>query len=141
MSTKLAEAGSRDRVLQMRAYLRDIFSEALDQDFLVKNPALKVKVPAQLKETDKTTLTWEQLRMALDELREMDRVLLELEMTDALRPGELFALRWKCFRQEDSSLMLQETVYKGQIRRWGKTRKSLSAMTLPPQNVSLNELV
>jgi|ERR1035441_165881 hypothetical protein len=33
---KLAETRSRDRVLQMRAYLRDIFSEALDQDFLVK---------------------------------------------------------------------------------------------------------
>ncbi|HUD57657.1 MAG TPA: tyrosine-type recombinase/integrase [Terracidiphilus sp.] len=71
--------------------------------------------------------------MALDELREMDRVLLELDMTDALRPGELFAPRRKCFRQEDSSLMLQETVYKGQICRWGKTRKSLSAIHLPPE--------
>jgi hypothetical protein len=44
---KLAETKSRDRVLQMRAYLRDIFSEALDQEFLVKDPALRVKVPGQ----------------------------------------------------------------------------------------------
>ncbi len=62
---KLAKTKSKDRVLQMRAYLRDIFAEAVDQDFLAKDPARKVKVPAQLRETDKTTLTWDQLRRAL----------------------------------------------------------------------------
>lgn len=129
---KLAERFSRDRVLQMRAYLRDIFSEALDQDFIVKDPALRVKVPGQLKESDKTTLTWEQLRMALNELSSMDRILLELDMTDALRPSELFALRWSCFDSRESNLTLKETVYKGKIRNWGKTRRSLSAIHLPP---------
>jgi integrase len=109
----------------MRAYLRDIFSEAPDQDFLVKDPALRVKVPGQLKQTDKTTLTWEQLRMALEELSAMDRILLELDMTDALRPSELFALRWKCFDRNHSTLTLRETVYKGKIRKWGKTTKIL----------------
>ena len=39
----------KDRVLQMRAYLRDIFAEAVDQDFLSKDPARKVKVPTQLR--------------------------------------------------------------------------------------------
>ena len=34
---KLATTGSKDRVLEMRAYLRDIFAEAVDQDFLVKD--------------------------------------------------------------------------------------------------------
>lgn len=81
----------------MRAYLRDIFVEAVDQDFLSKDPARKVRVPAQLRETDKTTLSWEQLRKALSRLDLRGRVLLELDMTNALRPSELFALRWKCF--------------------------------------------
>jgi hypothetical protein len=40
----LARTRSRDRVLQIRAYLRDIFAEAVDQDFLVKDPARKVAV-------------------------------------------------------------------------------------------------
>ena len=40
---KLAQTRSKDRVLQMRAYLRDIFAEAVDQDFLAKDPARKVK--------------------------------------------------------------------------------------------------
>ena len=66
---KLAATGSKDRVLQMRAYLRDIFAEAVDQDFLVKDPARKIKVPAQLRPTDTTTLTWDQLKLALSKLK------------------------------------------------------------------------
>jgi len=57
----LAKTNSKDRVLQIRAYLRDIFAEAVDQDFLVKDPARKVTVPTQLRDTDRTTLTWWQL--------------------------------------------------------------------------------
>jgi integrase len=115
----------------MRAYLRDIFAEAADQDFLPKDPARKVKVPTQLRDTDKTTLTWDQLRRALAELDVRDRLLLELDMTNALRPSELFGLRWKCFSEAASSMTVAETVYKGKIRPWGKTQRSLSTVHLP----------
>jgi integrase len=115
----------------MRAYLRDIFAEAVDQDFLVKDPARKVKVPSQLRDTDTTTLTWNQLRLALVELAQQDRILLELDMTNALRPSELLAFRWKCFDHEASALKIIETVYKGNIRPWGKTKKSLTVIHIP----------
>lgn len=132
----LAQSRSRDRVLQMRAYLRDIFVEAVDQDFLSKDPARKVKVPAQLRETDKTTLNWEQLRKALSNLNLRDRVLLELDMTNALRPSELFALRWKCFNPAACTMSVSETVYRGKIRPWGKTRKSLGVVHIPRKLVA-----
>ena len=128
---KLAQTTSRDRVLQMRAYLRDIFVEAVDQNFLAKDPARKVKVPAQLRGTDKTTLSWEQLRNALSRLLLRDRVLLELDMTNALRPSELFALRWRCFNPAAFTMSVTETAYRDQIRPWGKTRKSLGVVHLP----------
>ena len=128
---KLAKTHSRDRVLQMRAYLRDIFAEAADQDFLPKDPARKVRVPAQLRDTDKTTLTWDQLRRVLAALNMQDRLLLELDMTNALRPSELFALRWKCFDTAQSTITIQETVYKRKIRPWGKTRRSLATVPIP----------
>jgi hypothetical protein len=115
----------------MRAYLRDIFAEAVDQDFLVKDPARKVKVPSQLRDTDTTTLTWDQLRLALMELALRDRILMELDMTNALRPSELLAFRWKCFDYEASTLKIIETVYKGNIRPWGKTKKSLTVIHIP----------
>lgn len=74
-------------------YLCDKFAEAVDQDFLFKDPSARVKVPKNLRETDTTTLAWDQLRMALELLDESDRILVELDITDALRPSELFALR------------------------------------------------
>jgi integrase len=128
---KLALTRSKDRVLQIRAYIRDIFTEAVDQDFLVKDPARKLKVPAQLRATDTTTLTWDQLRLALSELPLRDRILLELGMTNALRPSELFAFRWKRFDHSASTLTVAETVYKGKIRDWGKTKKSLTVIHIP----------
>ncbi|HEY3767135.1 MAG TPA: tyrosine-type recombinase/integrase [Candidatus Angelobacter sp.] len=127
----LAKTRSRDRVLQIRAYIRDIFSEVVDQDFLSKDPARKIKVPAQLRETDTTMLSWEQLRLVLSKLSLRDRIILELDMTNALRPGELFAIRWKCFNRAESAIRLVETVYKGQIRSWGKTKKSLAVVHIP----------
>jgi integrase len=128
---KLAITRSKDRVLQIRAYIRDIFAEAVDQDFLVKAPARKLKVPTQLRETDTTTLTWDQLRLALMELALRDRILLELDMTNALRPSELLAFRWKCFDHDACTLRIMETVYKGKIRPWGKTKKSLTVIHIP----------
>ena len=62
---QLAKTRSRDRVLHCGAYMKAIFAEAVDQDFLPKDPARTLKAPAQLRETDKTTLTWDQLRAAL----------------------------------------------------------------------------
>jgi len=126
----LAKTRCKDTVLQMRAYLRDIFAEAVDQGFLAKDPARKVMTPTQLRPTDKTTLTWNQLRDALAKLEIRDRILLELEMSNALRPGELFGVRWKGFDASACSINLTETTYKGKIRLWGKTRGSLTTIPI-----------
>jgi len=130
---RLAKTRSKDRVLQIKAYVRDIFAEAVEQDFLTKDPARKVTVPSQLRDTDRTTLTWEQMRDALLHLALRDRILLELDMTNALRPSELFALRWKCFNYAESKMRVFETAYNGAIRDWGKTRKSLGRVHLPKE--------
>jgi integrase len=127
----LAKTRSRDRVLQIRAYMQAIFAEAIDQDFLLKDPSRTVKVPAHLRETDKTTLTWDQLRSALAKLGIRDRIPLELDMANALRPGELFGLKWKCFDPSAPSITIEETTYKGKIRPWGKTRGSLATVPIP----------
>jgi hypothetical protein len=123
LSFLLADAGDgviafgwlkvRSRLLNS---LRHIFAKAGDQDFLVKDPARKVTVPIPVRDTGRTTLTWWQLRGALSKLDLRDRVLLELDMTNALRPGELFALRGQCFSHTECTMGLVETVYKGKIR-------------------------
>lgn len=133
---QLAKTRSKDRVLQIKAYMQAIFAETVDQDFLAKDPARNVKAPDNLRDTDKTTLSWEQLRATLSKLGMKDRLILELDMTNALRPEELFGLRWRCFNysvENGSSLELRETAYRGQIRPWGKTKKSLRTIPIPKE--------
>jgi integrase len=133
---RLAKAHSRDRVLQIRSYMRAIFAEAVDQDFLSKDPARMVKVPANLREVDKTTLSWEQLRAALAKLSDLslrDWILMKIDMSNALRPSELFPLRWRCFDEVKCVLDIQETIYKGKIRPFGKTKGSLTKVPIAKQ--------
>jgi integrase len=130
---QLAKTHSKDRVLQIRSYMRAIFAEAVDQDYLSKDPARTVKTPANLREVDKTTLTWEQMREALSKLALRDWILLKLDMSNALRPSELFALKWRCFDPTDQTLDIQETVYKGKIRPYGKTKGSLTRVPIAKQ--------
>jgi integrase len=127
----LAERMSQDRVKQARSYLKSIFGEIVDQDFLVKDPTRKLKTPRNLRPKDKQVLTWEQLWLALERTMRRDRLLLMLDMTEALRPSELFALRWRSFDHVDT-LSISETVYKGTIRPFGKTEGSLTDVHLPP---------
>jgi len=132
---KIAKTRARDTVLQIRSYVKSIFAETVDQGFLATDPARKLKTPANLRESDKTVLTWEQLAAALSGLELRDRVLMKLDMTNALRPGELFAFRWKCHRPQTLSLTIVETIYKGKIRSFGKTKGSLKEIPIP-QDVS-----
>jgi integrase len=127
---KVAKMRAKDTVLQIRSYMRAIFAEAVDQDFLSKDPARKLKTPANLREPDKTVLTWQQLTAALAKLELRDRILLKLDITNALRPSELFAFRWKCHRIASVSLTIVETTYKGKIRPFGKTKGSLTEIPI-----------
>ncbi len=139
---RLAKTHSKDRVLQIRSYMRAIFAEAVDQDFLSKDPARMVKPPANLREVDKTTLSWDQLRAALAKLGELslrDWILIKLDMSNALRPSELFPLRWRCFDEGKHVLDIQETIYKGKVRSYGKTKGSLAKV--PVARVLAEELV
>jgi integrase len=74
-------------------YPKSIFDEAIEQEFLVKDPTRTLKIPKNLRPKDKQILTWEQLRAVLDAASQRDRILLMLDMTDALRPANslLFA--------------------------------------------------
>lgn len=126
----LAESYSQDRVKQARSYLKSIFDEALEQEFLVKDPTRKLKIPKNLRPKDKRVLTWEQLWSVLARANRRDRLLLALDMTEALRPSELFDLRWRSF-DDENALVLTETIYRAKLRPYGKTPGSLTKVHLP----------
>jgi len=127
----LAECLSEGRVKHARFYLKAIFDEAIDQDYIQKSPARKLVLPKQLRLVDKTTLTWDQLRLMLVSVPLRDRILLTLDMTETFRPSELFALHWRGFDMDNQTLTVSQTVYRGKLRDYGKTRKSLRTVHLP----------
>ena len=126
----LAERYSQDRVKQARSYLKSIFDEAIEQEFLVEGPDPEAEdsqeSSAQGQADSELGTTW----MVLANTARRDRLLLMLDMTEALRPSELFALRWRSF-DDRNTLEITETVYRRKLRPFGKTPKSLSKVHLP----------
>jgi integrase len=127
----LAKRLSEGRVKHARFYLKAIFDEAIDQDFIQKNPARKLMLPKELRPVDKTNLSWDQLRLVLASVAVRDRILLTLDMTETFRPSELFALRWNGFDMDNRTLTVSQTAYRGKLRHYGKTKKSLRTVHLP----------
>jgi len=127
----LAKKWSEGRVKHARFYLKAIFEEAIEQEFAARNPARKLALPNHLRAVDRTTLTWDQLRLVLASVPLRDRILLTLDMTETFRPSELFALRWSGFDMDARTLMVTETAYRGKLRDFGKTKKSLRTVHLP----------
>jgi site-specific recombinase XerC len=101
---RLARTLSAGRVMHARFFMKAIFEEAIDQGFVERNPARKLILPKELRPVDRTTLTWDQLRLVLASVPLRDRILLTLEMTETFRPSELFALRWSGFDMNQRTL-------------------------------------
>ncbi len=79
------------------------------------------------------------ISMNSDELSLRDGILMKLDMSNALRPSELFPLRWRCFLETQHTLDIQETIYNGKIRPYGKTRGSIAKV--PIAEVLAGEIV
>jgi integrase len=127
----LAKTLSQARVQHARFYFKAIFEEAIEQNLVQKNPARTLILPNGLRAPDRTTLSWNQLRLVLASVSLRDCILLKLDMTETFRPSELFALRWRGFDMDARTLTVSQTAYKGKLRDFGKTKKSLRTVHLP----------
>lgn len=131
----LADHYCQDRVKQDRSYLKSIFDEAIEQEYLVKDPARKLKIPKNLPK-DKRVLDWETLWAILATAARRDQLFLALDMTEALRPSELFALRWRSF-DDQNTLKIAETVYRGSFAPTERLRavwRRFTCLTALPSN-------
>jgi len=125
---EIAKSRSSSAVLHLRTFLKSICAEAVDQDYLAKDPSRKLTVPKDIRPPDKTVLTWDQLRKVFAALSERDQLILLIEGTAGLRPSELFALRRSSFT--GCQLRITETIYRGKLRPYGKTPGSLTTVDL-----------
>ena len=124
---KLALKYSTSLVVKARTWTRAILEEAVEQEYLTRNPARKLTMPPT-RETCKRFLTKDEYHKLLDALYGRDRLILRLFVLCAFRPGELFALRWRCFA--NNSLRIEEAVYRGKLGS-PKTKGSSAEVALP----------
>jgi integrase len=137
----LAKKKSGSLVRHCYIFLRTIMAEATEQEYCRKNPARLLRVP-KVKAVRKDFLTLEQIKALLKAAKwqPRDRTLLTVILVTALRPSELFALKWKCidFAKDAATMTLHETVYRGVLRPYTKTTEEgeTPRLVLPEQAVT-----
>jgi len=131
---QLARDYSRSMVFHCYTYLKSICAEAVEQDFLAKDPGRKLKRP-KTRKPDETILEWRQYQAVIDAAGTLrDKLAIKVGSGTAVRPGELFAFRWRSLEQlpnDRHALRVTETIYKSKLRPWAKTEESEAYVPLP----------
>jgi len=104
----LAAGFSRSVVLNFRTYIKAILDEAIEQEFLAKNPARKLTMPVTRKPS-RRTLAVDEIAELLTNMNGRDRLIVRMFLVLGLRPGELFALR-RNDRVVENCLRIDESV-------------------------------
>lgn len=129
----LAKARSQSCVWHLRTFLKSICEEAVEQDFLRKDPARKLTRP-HTRKPDETVLEWAEYQAVLGGLPVRDRLIVKVAGACAVRPEELFAFRWRSLTELPNgrkALLVAETVYRGEMRDFAKTEGSKDCVALP----------
>ena len=95
----IAARWSKSVAKKVRVYVKAALDEAVEQDYLRKNPARKLEIGTTRKPNDRN-LTPDELCRLLSGLTGEDHLIVHLFVLTALRPGEEFALRWSDFQGE-----------------------------------------
>jgi integrase len=92
---------------------KQIFDMAIAEGLLRLNPAALLYTPRETKRPKHRTMTVEQIRTAFGVLATRERLIFKIGIIGGMRPGEIFALKWK--RMAEASAEVTERVYRGKI--------------------------
>jgi integrase len=119
----------KDVIEHNAVMLKAILEEAFEADLIKKNPARKLKRP-ETPEPVKFVLPPDQARALLEALPFRDRMMAMVAAFCAMRPGEIFGLRWSSWRGD--RLLIQGTAWRGVLREGkAKNKGSKGEVMLP----------
>jgi integrase len=124
---ELARRYSESLIDKGYTYLNAALEEAVDQEFLDRNPIRKVELPKSRK-SSKRHLSAVEIEILWNNLTGRDRLILHLFVVCAFRPGELFALRWNDI--ESGKIRVDEAVYRNHLGS-PKTESSSASVSIP----------
>ncbi|MFL6307503.1 MAG: tyrosine-type recombinase/integrase [Candidatus Sulfotelmatobacter sp.] len=122
----LAKDRSGSVVKHCRIFLKSICAEAMAQGYIRRDPARQLRVPI-VRQIERHYLTEAEIKDLLKATwtagkhQPREKALLHLMLMTAMRPSELFALRWRCLSTDYQTATLTETVYRGVLRPFTKT--------------------
>jgi len=122
----LAKRRSGSVVKHCRIFLKSICAEAVAQGYSRRDPARNLRVPI-VRAIVRPYLTEPEIKRLLKatwtagEHQPREKAVLHLILMTAMRPSELFALRWRCLTNDYQTARLTETVYRGVLRPFTKT--------------------
>jgi integrase len=120
-----------------RTMLGAILGEAVDEDLIAKNVAKKLSNP-ETTERKKETLSETETRRVFDALQGRDKLIAMIAGLCALRPSEIFGLRWSSW--QGGSLLIDSTAWRGQFREGvTKTKGSKAPVVIPDAVLPLLE--
>lgn len=120
----------------VREKMVSVFSEAVEQEFINRNPAAKAKLPAGAKKPSRPLLTEPELIQLIDRLTDpRDKAIFLVGTFCALRTSEIFGLSWKQFHHTEdgtSYFMIDQTAYDGEVFDTTKTKASKAKVHVGP---------
>ena len=125
---ELAPKYSRSVLAKIRVYFNSMLDEAVELEFLAKNPAARLAIPRSGQRPTTKHLTPEQIPVILFNLSDRDRLIVRMFLVLGLRPSELFALRWN--DKDRNSLRIDSSIVDG-VEVDTRTQGSDAAVWLP----------
>jgi site-specific recombinase XerC len=92
---------SKNTISHIRRKMVEVFEEAVEQEFINRNPATKTHIPDEAAEADETVLTKQNLIDLIDGISDLrDRAIFAVGSFCALRTSELFGMSWRAFHHD-----------------------------------------
>lgn len=130
MSSRLSEGMTAKTALNHLVLLKAILKQAVQWDYIVKNPAEYVKRP-KIEHREMDFLTPEEIRLFLASVDRSHRALFTTAIMTGMRLGELLALQWGDIDWNSRTIHVSRSVYSGQLTS-PKSRRSIRAIGMSP---------